>query len=151
MIFIVLQNVYVHLAVECLEQLQIRELHEVFPLENELFGNSQQKDEKKRINVANIISSSSDSLLENKVRVLLEKKRNSFTRADKLRLVALTALSCGGLDQDVLKNLLLSADLIDKRYPVTNYNYQFTSIEFNNRNSRYFPFNEIYFQDKRQA
>ena len=136
---------------ECLEQLQIRELHEVFPLENELFGNSQQKDEKKRINVANIISSSSDSLLENKVRVLLEKKRNSFTRADKLRLVALTALSCGGLDQDVLKNLLLSADLIDKRYPVTNYNYQFTSIEFNNRNSRYFPFNEIYFQDKRQA
>ena len=110
-----LQNVYVHLAVECLEQLQVRELHEVFPLENELFGISQQKDEKNRINVAHIISSSSNSLLENKVRVLLEKKRNSFTRADKLRLVALTALSCGGLDQDVLKNLLLSADLIDKR------------------------------------
>ena len=96
---------YVHLAVECLEQLQVRELHEVFPLENELFVNSQQQNnEKKR------------SRLENKVRVILEKKRNSFTRADKLRLVALTALSCGGLDQDVLRNLLLSADLIDKRY-----------------------------------
>ena len=100
-----LQNVYVHLAVECLEQLQVRELHEVFPLENELFVNSQQQNnEKKR------------SCLENKVRVILEKKRNSFNRADKLRLVALTALSCGGLDQDVLRNLLLSADLIDKRY-----------------------------------
>ena len=112
-----LQNVYVHLAVECLEQLQVRELHEVFPLENELFVNSQQQNnEKKRINVANIVSSSSNNRLENKVRVILEKKRNSFNRADKLRLVALTALSCGGLDQDVLRNLLLSADLIDKRY-----------------------------------
>ena len=116
---------------ECLEQLQVRELHEVFPLENELFGISQQKDEKNRINAANIISSSSNSLLENKVRVLLEKRRNSFTRADKLRLVALTALSCGGLDQDVLKNLLLSADLIDKRCPVSNNKYSFTNKALN--------------------
>ena len=100
---------------ECLEQLRVRELYEVFPLENELFANFP-KDEKRKNSYANIISTSSSTRrLEDKVRAILENKQKSFTRADKLRLVALTALSCGGLDQDVFKDFLLSAGLIDER------------------------------------
>ena len=105
---------YVHLAVECLEQLRVRELHEVFPLENELFANFL-KEEKKKGSYINIISGSSSTQLENKVLAILENKQKSFTRADKLRLVALTALSCGGLDQNVFKNFLHAAGLIDNR------------------------------------
>ena len=102
---------------ECLEQLRIRELHEVFPLENELFANFT-NEEKRKNNYVNIISSSSTNTtkLEEKVRGILESKQKSFTRADKLRLVALTALSCGGLDHDVFKKFLLSAGLIDNRF-----------------------------------
>ena len=100
---------------ECLEQLRIRELYEVFPLENELFANFT-NEEKRKNNYVNIISSSSTTKLEEKVRGILESKQKSFTRADKLRLVALTALSCGGLDHDVFKKFLLSAGLIDNRF-----------------------------------
>ena len=102
---------------ECLEQLRIRELYEVFPLENELFANFT-NEEKRKNNYVNIISSSSTNTtkLEEKVRGILESKQKSFTRADKLRLVALTALSCGGLDHDVFKKFLLSAGLIDNRF-----------------------------------
>jgi hypothetical protein len=112
--FLLSQNVYVHLAVECLEQLRVRELYEVFPLENELFANFP-KEEKKKGSYINIISASSSTQLENKVLAILESKQKSFTRADKLRLVALTALSCGGLDQNVFKNFLVAAGLIDNR------------------------------------
>ena len=98
-----------------MEQLRIRELYEVFPLENELFANFT-NDEKRKNSYVNIISSSSTTTrLEDKVRGILESKQKSFTRADKLRLVALTALSCGGLDHDVFKKFLLSAGLIDNR------------------------------------
>ena len=102
---------------ECLEQLRVRELYEVFPLENELFANFT-NEEKRKNNYVNIISSSSTNTtkLEEKVRGILESKQKSFTRADKLRLVALTALSCGGLDHDVFKKFLLSAGLIDNRF-----------------------------------
>ena len=112
--FFLSQNVYVHLAVECLEQLRVRELYEVFPLENELFANLP-KEEKKKGSYINIISAPSSTQLEKKVLSILEIKQKSFTRADKLRLVALTALSCGGLDQNVFKNFLLAAGLIDNR------------------------------------
>ena len=99
---------------ECLEQLRVRELYEVFPLENELFANFP-KETKRKANYVNIISTNPSKLLEDKVRTMLEGKQKSFTRADKLRLVALTALSCGGLDQAVFKDFLLSAGLIDNR------------------------------------
>ena len=99
---------------ECLEQLRVRELYEVFPLENELFANFP-KEEKRKSTYINVISTTSSKLLEDKVRTMLEEKQKSFTRADKLRLVALTALSCGGLDQAVFKDFLLSAGLIDNR------------------------------------
>ena len=98
-----------------MEQLRIRELYEVFPLENELFANFT-NDEKRKNSYVNIISSSSTTTrLEDKVRGILESKQKSFTRADKLRLVALAALSCGGLDHDTFKKFMLSAGLIDNR------------------------------------
>ena len=104
---------------ECLEQLRIRELHEVFPLENELFANFT-NEEKRNKSYVNIISSSSTTtLLEDKVREILESKQKSFTRADKLRLVALTALSVGGLDHKTFQNFLVSAGLIDNRLIMT--------------------------------
>ena len=96
-----------------MEQLRIRELYEVFPLENELFANFTNEEKRKNSYVS--IISSTTTKLEDKVRGILESKQKSFTRADKLRLVALTALSCGGLDHDIFRKILLSAGLIDNR------------------------------------
>ena len=98
-----------------MEQLRVRELYEVFPLENELFANVSKEEKKRSSAYVNVLSTTSSKLLEDKVRTMLEGKQKSFTRADKLRLVALTALSCGGLDQTDFKEFLLSAGLIDNR------------------------------------
>ena len=100
---------------ECLEQLRVRELYEVFPLENELFANFTNTEKRNKSYVNIISSTSTTTILEDKVRRILESKQKSFTRADKLRLVALAALSCGGLDHDIFKKFMLSAGLIDNR------------------------------------
>ena len=100
---------------ECLEQLRVRELYEVFPLENELFANFSNTEKRNKSYVNIISSTSTTTILEDKVRGILESKQKSFTRADKLRLVALAALSCGGLDHDIFKKFMLSAGLIDNR------------------------------------
>jgi len=102
--------------VECLEQLRVRELYEVFPLENELFANFSNTEKRNKSYVNIISSTSTTTILEDKVRGILESKQKSFTRADKLRLVALAALSCGGLDHDIFKKFMLSAGLIDNRH-----------------------------------
>ena len=101
-----------------MEQLRVRELYEVFPLESELFANFQEEQPKRnsmRMYI-NVTAPDPAKELQAKVQTLLQEKQKSFTRADKLRLVGLTALSCGGLDQEVFKDLLLTAGLIDNKY-----------------------------------
>ena len=101
-----------------MEQLRVRELYEVFPLENQLFGNFPEQQPKRNSMRMYINATASDPTkdLQTKVQKLLQEKQKSFTRADKLRLVGLTALSCGGLSQEVFNDLLSDAGLIDNRY-----------------------------------
>ena len=103
---------------ECLEQLRVRELYEVFPLENQLFANFPKQQPKRNSMRMYISATAPDSAtdLQTKVQRLLQEKQKSFTRADKLRLVGLTALSCGGLSQEFFNDLLSDAGLIDNRY-----------------------------------
>jgi len=86
----------------------------VFPLENELFAHFPKTDRRSYINLNSAKCKTQE--LQSNVKSLLQTKHKSFTRADKLRLVGLTALSCGGLDEQMFQDLLLAAGLIDNRF-----------------------------------
>ena len=71
------QNTYVHLAFKCLEQLRIRDLYDVFALEELLLDDKPAE----------------ELLTQQQFKQYLSKKRGCFSKTDNLRLIGLMVLS----------------------------------------------------------
>ena len=91
------QKAYVQLAIWCLEQLRVRELHDVFPLEDLCHQLHQEPDQQKKQSIFPQLFQSVKELF---------MQDSGLEMSDKIRLLILLALSSNGISESDLDDLV---------------------------------------------
>ena len=96
------QNAYVQLAIWCLERLRVRELYDIFPLETLCHQLHQEVDLNKRQSIfQQLFQGIKDDFMDD----------SGLELSDKIRILALLALSSDGLNAESLDELLEVGDI----------------------------------------
>ena len=96
------QNAYVQLAIWCLERLRVRELNDIFPLETLCHQLHQEVDLNKRQSIfQQLFQGIKDDFMDD----------SGLELSDKIRILALLALSSDGLNAESLDELLEVGDI----------------------------------------
>lgn len=103
------KNAYVHLAVACLEQLRIRDLYEILPLETLCYAASLEMD----------VSKTELARLFHMVERTVSSKP-TFLPMDKARIIILLAIVSGGLEEDRFEQLIRAGGIWESRTALLN-------------------------------
>ena len=96
------KNAYVQLAIWCLERLRVRELYDIFPLETLCHQLHQEVDQTKRQSIfQQVYQGIKDDFMDD----------SGLELCDKLRILALLALSSDGLKSECLDDLLETGEI----------------------------------------